>query len=150
MSQALPSSPLPVLYSFRRCPYAMRARLALSAAAQAVEHRAVELRRKPAELVRVSPKGTVPVLVLHNGTVLEQSLDILRWALERKDPQRWLPDGHAMQQDVSGLIGQNDTSFKLHLDRYKYPHRYGLADGVQHRAIGSVFLQTLEQRLANP
>ena len=101
MPQELPSSPLPVLYCFRRCPYAVRARLALSVAAKAVEHREVELQRKPAEMLRGSPKGTVPGLALNNGTVLEQSLDTMRWALERKDPQRWLPDGHKWQKNAT-------------------------------------------------
>jgi glutathione S-transferase len=125
----------------------MRARLALDAAAQAVEHREVALRHKPAEMLRLSPKGTVPVLVLSDGTVLEQSLDIMRWALARKDPNAWLPASAARSQAVWDLIAGNDGAFKFHLDRYKYPHRYGLADGLADRALGGAFLQSLEQRL---
>jgi len=140
--------PLPVLYSFRRCPYAMRARLALLAADQAVEHRETVLKNKPGEMLRVSPKGTVPVLVLANGKVLEQSLDIMRWALERNDPQAWLPADAASCQDARALVAQNDGDFKCHLDRYKYPHRYGLPDGASHRFQAAVFLKALAQRLA--
>jgi len=140
--------PLPVLYSFRRCPYAMRARLALLAADQAVEHRETVLKNKPGEMLRVSPKGTVPVLVLANGKVLEQSLDIMRWALERNDPQGWLEADEKTQKDAWALIAQNDGEFKIHLDRYKYPHRYGLANGVVHRELARGFLQQLEARLA--
>jgi glutathione S-transferase len=146
--EAHPPTPLPVLYSFRRCPYAMRARLALRVAGQAVEHREIELKHKPAAMLQASPKGTVPVLVLSDGAVLEQSLDIMRWALERHDPEAWLPADEASRQDAWALIAHNDGDFKFHLDRYKYPHRYDLADGVAHRAQASIFLGTLALRLA--
>lgn len=125
----------------------MRARLALRVAAQAVEHREIELKHKPAAMLQVSPKGTVPVLVLAGGGVLEQSLDIMRWALERHDPEAWLPTDAARHQDAWALIAQNDGEFKFHLDRYKYPHRYDLSDGVAHRAQASVFLEALALRL---
>ncbi|NBX05586.1 MAG: glutathione S-transferase [Betaproteobacteria bacterium] len=140
--------PRPILYSFRRCPYAMRARLALLAAGQVVEHREVALKNKPAEMLRVSPKGTVPVLVLADGTVLEESLDIMRWALGRSDPQGWLGGDEAGREDAWSLIAQNDGDFKFHLDRYKYPHRYGLADGTAHRELARGFLDLLQARLA--
>ena len=140
--------PLPVLYSFRRCPYAMRARLALLAAGQEVEHREIALRGKPAEMLQTSPKGTVPVLVLTDGAVLEQSLDIMRWALERNDPHGWLGDDEASRQDAWALIAQNDGEFKFHLDRYKYPHRYALPDGAAHRDLARGFLEQLQERLA--
>ena len=145
--EAHPPTPLPVLYSCRRCPYAMRARLAMRVAGQTVEHREIELKHKPADMLQASPKGTVPVLVLSDGAVLEQSLDIMRWALERHDPDTWLPADAATRQDAWALIAQNDGDFKFHLDRYKYPHRYDLADGFEHRAQASVFLGTLAQRL---
>jgi len=138
---------LPVLYSFRRCPYAMRARLALQVAGQAVEHREIELKHKPAAMLQASPKGTVPVLVLTDGAVLEESLDIMRWALERHDPQAWLPADAAIRQDAWALIAQDDGDFKFHLDRYKYPHRYELADGFEHRAQAAEFLEALALRL---
>ena len=145
--EAHPPTPQPGLYSFRRCPYAMRARLALRVAGQAVEHREIELKHKPAAMLQASPKGTVPVLVLTDGAVLEQSLDIMRWALERHDPEAWLPADEASRQDAWALIAHNDGDFKFHLDRYKYPHRYDLADGVAHRAQAAVFLGTLALRL---
>jgi glutathione S-transferase len=147
--EASPLNPRPILYSFRRCPYAMRARLALRVAGQAVEHREIELKNKPIEMLQASPKGTVPVLVLADATVLEQSLEIMRWALGRNDPDGWLGDDEASRQDASGLIAQNDGEFKFHLDRYKYPHRYGLPDGAAHRDLARGFLQQLEARLAH-
>lgn len=116
---ALPA--LPVLYSFRRCPYAMRARLALSVSGQAHELREVVLRNKPADLLAASPKGTVPVLVMPNGQVIEQSLDIMRWALQQRDPQGWLSADCAT---MDKLVAANDGPFKHNLDRYKYPNRY--------------------------
>jgi len=146
--QTHPLFSLPVLYSFRRCPYAMRARLALQAAAQTVEHREIALKNKPADMLRVSPKGTVPVLVLADGAVLEQSLDIMRWALERHDPHAWLEGDGASRQDAWDLVAQNDGEFKFHLDRYKYPHRYSLADGLAHRELARGFLNHVQDRLA--
>jgi glutathione S-transferase len=119
---AMPPSNLPVLYSFRRCPYAIRARLAVRVAGIAVALREVVLRDKPGALVAASPKATVPVLQLPDGRVLEQSLDIMRWALAARDPQGWLrPDEHA---DVQALVALNDGPFKQALDRYKYAPRH--------------------------
>lgn len=141
------STALPVLYSFRRCPYAMRARLALQVSGQGVEHREVELKNKPAEMLRTSAKATVPVLVLSDGLVLEQSLDIMRWALARHDPEAWLPADAASLTEADALIAANDGDFKYHLDRYKYPHRYGLPDGLAHRDLAREFLNSLQQRL---
>ncbi len=140
-------STLPVLYSFRRCPYAMRARLALQAASQVVEHREIVLKNKPADMLRSSPKGTVPVLVLADGRVLDESLDIMRWALETHDTHAWLPADEGSRQNDWTLIAQNDGEFKFHLDRYKYPHRYGLADGLAHRELARGFLGGLQDRL---
>lgn len=114
-------SALPVLYSFRRCPYAMRARLALLASGQTCMLREVVLRDKPAALLAVSPKGTVPVLQLPDGTVIDQSLDIMRWALARNDPLGWLANDDAATQ---ALIAQCDGPFKQALDAYKYPERH--------------------------
>lgn len=133
----------PVLYSFRRCPYAMRARLALWVAGIAVELREVKLAAKPPELLAASPKATVPVLVLPEGSVIDQSLDIMRWALARNDPEGWLAG------DDAALIAANDGPFKHHLDRAKYPGRYD-EDGVtDHRAAALALLQPLEERLAS-
>ena len=113
---------LPVLYSFRRCPYAMRARLALRYAGVAFELREVALKAKPAALLALSPKATVPVLQLPDGTVLEESLDIMAWALARSDPEGWLTQGPPAE--AQALIGRNDGPFKVLLDRYKYANRH--------------------------
>lgn len=131
----------PVLYSFRRCPYAMRARMALWAAGITAELREVKLAAKPPALIAASPKGTVPVLVLPDGTVIDQSIDIMRWALEQSDPEGWLAG------DDPALIAANDGVFKHHLDRAKYPGRYD-EDGVtDHRAAALGLLAPLEERL---
>lgn len=130
-----------ILYSFRRCPYAMRARLALLVSATACEIREVKLSAKPAELIAASPKATVPVLILPDGGVIDESLDIMRWALGRRDPEHWL--GH----EDSALIRANDGPFKYHLDRYKYPERH-VSDPVEHRVAGLDLLNVLEARLA--
>ena len=140
---------LPVLYSFRRCPYAMRARLALNASGIAVEHREVELKNKPARMLAVSSKGTVPVLLLPNGSVIEESLDIMRWALQVQDPLHWWPQAAVHLNAALALIEENDGAFKHALDRYKYPHRFGLADGVAWREAGAEFLLQLEAMLAS-
>jgi glutathione S-transferase len=135
------SEAAPILYSFRRCPYAMRARLALLISGTICEIREVKLSAKPAQMLEVSPKGTVPVLVLPTGDVIEQSLDIMRWALGRNDPEGWLA------ADDVDLIAANDGPFKHHLDRYKYPERHP-SDPVDHRAAGLAHLFELETRLA--
>ena len=136
-------SALPVLYSFRRCPYAMRARMALWRSGVTVELREVKLAAKPPELLAASPKGTVPVLVLADGTVIDQSLDIMRWALAQSDPEGWLAG------DDAGLIATNDGPFKHHLDRAKYPGRYEEDGETDHRTAALVLLAPLEARLAD-
>ncbi len=136
---------LPILYSYRRCPYAMRARMALMYAGIAVEIREIALRDKPAQLLAVSPKGTVPVLISVQGDVLEQSLDIMHWALRQSDPDGWLSADDALTQQ---LITENDTSFKQALDRYKYAIRFPEQPMETYRAHGEVFLAKLEHNLA--
>jgi len=138
---------LPVLYSFRRCPYAMRARLALAVSGQACELREVVLRNKPAALLQASPKGTVPVLVLTDGQVLDQSLDIMCWALARNDPAAWLTPSHGTVNDMLALIAECDGPFKQALDRTKYPSRYPGVDPAVSRAEAMQWLQRLEARL---
>ena len=139
---------LPVLYSFRRCPYAMRARMAVSYSGLAVELREVILRDMPVSLLACSPKGTVPVLVLPGGEVLEESRDIIDWALVNNDPDNWLPaPGDVLRQEVSRLVDACDMSFKQHLDRYKYAERYPEHAADYYRSQGEVFLEQLEQRL---
>jgi glutathione S-transferase len=132
---------LPILYSFRRCPYAMRARMAVAASGVQVELREVVLRDKPPELIAASVKATVPVLVLPDGFVIDESLDIMRWALGHNDPEDWLAG------DAPDLIAQNDGPFKAALDRYKYPHRYGLESGAVHRDDGLAILARLNVHL---
>ena len=131
---------IPILYSFRRCPYAMRARLAVAANDRRVELREIVLRAKPAAMLDASPKGTVPVLVLPDGTVIDQSLDIMRWACARTPHVDWLTDNDA------ALIATNDGEFKYHLDRYKYADRYDV-DPVEHRDAATVLLRDLDERL---
>lgn len=138
---------LPILYSFRRCPYAMRARLALAVSRTSCVLREVVLRDKPAELLAISPKGTVPVLV-ESDNVLEHSLDIMLWALRRHDPENWLQPPSGTLQDMLDLIAQCDGGFKHNLDRYKYPDRYPGEDAIMHRREGGHFLAQLETRLA--
>ena len=139
---------LPVLYSFRRCPYAMRARLALAISGQACELREVVLKAKPAELLRASAKASVPVLVLPSGEVIAQSLDIMRWALQINDPAQWLPAGLEQVAQVQALIDDCETTFKHHLDRYKYPNRYAGADALQHRTAAAAWLKQMAQQLS--
>ncbi len=131
----------PILYSFRRCPYAMRARLALQVSGVEIEHREILLREKPAHMLEISPKGTVPVVLLPDGTVLEESLDVMLWALGQNDPEGWL----ARKDD--GLIAANDGPFKHHLDRYKYPNRYDDAHPIKHRSACLDQLKVLETQL---
>lgn len=137
----------PVLYSFRRCPYAMRARLALAVSGQACELREVVLRDKPAALLQASPKGTVPVLVTEDGFVIEQSLDIMLWALGRHDPQRWLAPENGSLDEMLALIAACDSEFKPCLDRYKYPDRYEDVNPLSQRSKAVEWLQGLEARL---
>ena len=161
-----------ILWSFRRCPYAMRARMALAASEIDITLREVALRNKPPEMLDVSPKGTVPVLQGPYGFVLEESLEIGFWALDLNDPQGWLapwggrlPEGWGEGRlggqhlddplswdgigvpDADTLIGLNDSYFKHHLDRYKYTTRYEGADAETHYRAGQVYLRALEQRL---
>jgi glutathione S-transferase len=138
---------LPVLYSFRRCPYAMRARLALAISGQACELREVVLKAKPPELLAASSKASVPVLVLPGGEVIDQSLDIMCWALGQSDPGQWLPQAPQAAQ-VLALIKDCEQNFKHHLDRYKYPGRYANADAPTHRSSASAWLAGLEQQLS--
>jgi len=139
---------LPVLYSFRRCPYAMRARMAISYSAIAVELREVELRDMPTSLLACSPKATVPVLVLPGGAVLEESRDIIDWALAINDPDDWLPrPGEMPGEQIWQLVDTSDTSFKQQLDHYKYAERYPEHSADYYRTQGEVFLAQLEQRL---
>lgn len=138
---------VPVLYSFRRCPYAMRARLAVWAAGIEIELREVALKDKPLAMLAVSPKGTVPVLVLPDGEVIDESLDIAVWALRQNDPLAWLP-AEADRADMDGLVSANDGEFKQWLDRYKYAVRYPQNPMAFYREQGERFLRRLESILS--
>jgi glutathione S-transferase len=133
----------PILFSFRRCPYAMRARMAIAVSGVEVALREVVLRDKPAEMIAASPKSTVPVLIVPDGRVIDESLDIMHWALGTNDPENWLEGEDKM------LIAHNDGPFKAALDRYKYPHRYGIIDAEPYRNEGMTFLAALNDRLAD-
>lgn len=136
----------PLLYTYRRCPYAMRARMALLLAGIEFDAHEVSLRDKPAEMLAISPKGSVPVLLLPSSQVLEQSWDIMHWALNQAATKScW----DAAQTDENlDWLAKNDGVFKHHLDRYKYPERYNETDRAEYReeALAS-FLRPLNSRL---
>jgi glutathione S-transferase len=135
------------LYSFRRCPYAMRARMALRYSGVAVDIVEVSLKAKPAEMLALSSKGTVPVLSV-DGRVIDESLAIMHWALAQNDPQDWLlKDDPAGQAQIAALIEANDQVFKVHLNRYKYAERYPEQPMEVYRAQGEVFLRQLDELL---
>ncbi|AWA40004.1 glutathione S-transferase [Pseudomonas sp. 22105] len=131
------------LYSFRRCPYAMRARMALRYSGVPVEIVEVSLKAKPAQMLAISPKGTVPVLDA-DGQVIDESLEIMRWALAQHDPDDWLLGGDSR---IAELIEANDRVFKIHLNRYKYAERYPEQPMEAYRAEGALFLQKLDELL---
>lgn len=136
----------PVFYSFRRCPYAIRARLALAVSGRIVELREVVLRDKAQEFLATSPSATVPCLKL-DGQVLDESLDIMLWALEENDPGAWLAAENGNTSGMMDLIRIMDGPFKRHLDRYKYDTRFADVDRSEERAAASVHIRHLEDRL---
>lgn len=136
---------LPILYSFRRCPYAMRARLAIAITGCQVEIREVVLKDKPAKLLEISSKATVPVLLQNDNTVLEESLDIMLWAAGSHAIWQSLDDDQ--RNETFLLIQENDVSFKQALDRYKYADRFPEQSQQFYREQGEQFLAKLEQRL---
>ncbi|MGV8991379.1 MAG: glutathione S-transferase [Thiobacillus sp.] len=138
---------LPILYSFRRCPYAIRARLALHASATPYELREIQFRDKPAAMLAASPKGSVPVLVLPDGQVIDESWGIMQWALKQHDPDNWLGDNGHHIEVAAALVNINDGSFKAALDRYKYADRHPEHPQSHYRAEAEPFLQQLEHRL---
>ena len=129
---------LPILYSFRRCPYAMRARMSIVRSGFHVEHREVLLRDRPTQMMEISPKGTVPVLLLSDGTVIEESLEIMEHVLS------W-----TLTNDERELVRRNDDEFKFHLDRYKYPNRYKDIDVLEQRDEACKFIESLERDIPN-
>jgi len=135
---------LPILWSFRRCPYAMRARLAIASSGQKVELREILLRDKPAAFLSTSAKGTVPVLDLQSEVIAE-SIDVMKWALSLSDPQGWL-DMPSIGHD---LIAQADGPFKTALDHYKYHVRHPDGTRATAQGDGAAFLRILDDMLAN-
>src|SRR5690606_22022463 len=146
----MPVAALPILYTFRRCPYAMRARLAIAVSVVSVEYREIALRNRPQAMLDISPKGTVPVLQLVDGRVIEQSLDIMLWALALNDPQQWLQGEKSLPDTAKALIDTNDGPFKFWLDRYKYADRYPEHTAAHYRRQAKEFLQYLEPGLRAP
>ncbi len=138
-----------ILYSFRRCPYAMRGRMGLKVSGLSYEHREIILRDKPEDMLTASPKGTVPVYITDDGTVIDESLDLLKWALGQNDSMGWL---NCDLEAANALISANDSEFKHHLDRYKYASRYsdtakrGDID-MAHRLKAETHIQILEDHL---
>lgn len=142
-----PNEVPPVIFSFRRCPYAMRARMALAVSGQVCEVRDILLRERPQELYAASAKGTVPVLVLEDGRVIDESLEIMLWSLERADPEGWLGDLRTPSEEMLSWIQECDGDFKRNLDGYKYASRGDVLKEGEHRALGAAFLARLDRML---
>ena len=134
----------PVLYSFRRCPYAIRARLALAAAGITCELREVKLSNKPTAMLSISGKGTVPVLELPTGEVIDESLEVMRWALNQNDPEKWLDTDPSVSES---LIQENDGYFKTQLDKYKYHVRFPGKTQLDYRLEAEEFVEKIERAL---
>ena len=139
---------LPILYSLRQCPYAMRARMGLALAGQKVLLRNIVMTNIPDEMFAVSPKGTVPVLLFDDGSVIDESLDIMLWCLGKNDPNRLLFEpGTSSSSDMMTFIKRNDDEFINALYRYKAASRYHDVDEVSCREQCEVFICYLEQCL---
>ncbi len=139
----------PLLFTFRRCPYAIRARMAIKKSGIDVDMHEVDLRHKPDALLACSPKGTVPVLRLTDGHVIDESLDIMQWALSNNDPDQWLDQAGGLSEKAHAWIAQNDEPFKKALDRYKYAVRYPEHPEHYYREQACFFLATLDEQLEN-
>ncbi len=138
----------PLLFTFRRCPFAIRARMAIKISKFEAEHCEVDLRNKPQALLDCSPKGTVPVLQLPDGKVIEESLEIMQWALSINDPEKWLDGDNMPSVETIELITRNDIFFKPSLDKYKYAVHYPEYSVEYYRDIAIEFLQELDDRLS--
>ena len=140
---------LPIFYSFRRCPYAMRARMALQYSGVKVELREVLLKDKPESMLAIESDTTVPLLVLPNGEVIDESWQIMLWAIRQNDPDCWLGEDETLLVDIEMMLEMNDFSFKTDLDHYKYADRYPEHPVEYYRLLGEEFLQELEGALNN-
>ena len=136
-----------ILYSFRRCPYAIRARWALLNTNQVVELREVELKDKPIQLIEISKKATVPVLKTTLNKVIDESLDIMKWSIERSYMHKLFGDNNDKSKEIFSLIETNDNQFKYHLDRFKYASRFNFEEAETHRAAATKILLSLNNRL---
>ncbi len=135
-----------IFYSFRRCPYAMRARVALAYSDITLQHREILLKDKPQSMLDYSAKGTVPVLIV-DGRVIDESLDVMLWALEQKDSDNWILNGNqTLQSEMFELIRTCDENFKPILDYYKYSDRHPLSE-IEYRDQSMWFLQKLDNQL---
>ncbi len=137
----------PVFYSFRRCPYCIRAHMALKYCGLKIELREVDLKDYPEQALQISPKATVPVLQLSDGTVMDESWDIVKWALQQNDPDHWSGDSNSYLQDAEMLIETNDFSFKEDLDHYKYAERFPEHSEEYYRQACEEFIEELEAML---
>jgi len=138
---------MPILYSFKRCPYAMRARLALKLANIQCELREVRLNNKPKHMLEVSPKGTVPILILEDK-VIDESIDIINWVLDQNN----IFEGNISSEQIittEAIIDTFDNKFKYHLDRYKYSNRYENADKKFHQKKCFDILIDVEKLISN-
>ena len=136
-----------ILYSFRRCPYAIRARWALLNTNQVVELREVELKDKPIQLIEISKKATVPVLKTTLNKVIDESLDIMKWSIERSNMHKLFGDNNDESKEIFSLIETNDNQFKYHLDRFKYASRFNFEESETHRNAAMKILLSLNNRL---
>lgn len=143
----LSPSDYPILYTFRRCPFAIRARMALAYSHIKVQQHEVDLKNKPPELLTASAKATVPVLILKDGHVIDESIDIMRWALAQNDPDRWLSTN--LNEQCNELIRYNDLKFKPILDAYKYPQRSEMKEPGYYRDKAKIYLNQLNSLLMN-
>ena len=142
--------PLPILYSLQHCPYAMRARMGLLLAKQAVMLRAIVMNNKPTEMLTLSPKGTVPVLLVDQTLVIDESIDIMIWALRQNDPCNLLYSDQASSfSAMNSLINRNDNEFIIWLEKYKHAKRYHEISEVYYRQQCELFILHLEQRLSS-
>ncbi len=139
-----------ILYSFRRCPYAIRARWALLNTNQVVELREVDLKKKPVELIEISKKATVPVLLTNSNKIIDESIEIMIWSIKRSNMNTLFGNNeNESSQEISNLIETNDKTFKYHLDRFKYASRFNSRDSKAHRDAGIEILLSLNNRLKN-
>lgn len=138
----------PLLFTFRRCPFAIRARMAIKISGYETDHCEVDLRNKPQALLDCSPKGTVPVLQFSDGKVIEESLEIMQWVLAINDPEKWLDGNNVASDETLALIARNDNFFKPSLDKYKYAVHFPEHSAEHYREIAVVFLQALDDRLS--